>query len=362
MSRINLLSASLARALGGLVLACSSGLAGARAADPEVKTVNESRKGSVQTVDNITVTRLKVDAKELVGCMLWADKEGKAFFTLDTNGVVRKISFPELVEEQRLDLEAKCSWLSPAPEGLLVTVSGKGEVLQLAENLAASRTFKIAGVRRAVSTPAMPLGIAGTGEAWYILDLKKGGRPISHRAPGAGIHFESVTMTPDGKWVLATNGGRVMRFGFTLASYLKGSWSGPDIADHASRICLSPDGKHVALPCGGGNHTGLKLHPEVKSYSTYVYPVNDLGKPAFALESGAYPHMVGFDPVGGNVFAQNSDHQLIVFTYAGIKKKEYKIDRRGTDVKQYLAHPSGNKLLLLTEQTLALVELPASDK
>ena len=66
--------------------------------------------------------------------------------------------------------------------------------------------------------------------------------------------------------------------------------------------------------------------------------------------------MVGFNPKAGHVYAQNFQSQLIVFTMEGIKLKEYKIPR-AQEPKQFLPHPDGGKLLLLTGNQLYLVGL-----
>jgi hypothetical protein len=51
---------------------------------------------------------------------------------------------------------------------------------------------------------------------------------------------------------------------------------------------------------------------------------------------------------------------LILFTATGIKKKEYKLGEAHR-IKQYLAHPTGNKLLLLAEKQLWAVDVPKKD-
>jgi hypothetical protein len=93
-----------------------------------------------------------------------------------------------------------------------------------------------------------------------------------------------------------------------------------------------------------------------RPYSTYVYPVENLNKPAYTLAQGAYPQAVGFDPTGASTYSQNFGHALIVFDESGIKQKEYALDA-GRDVKQLLPHPSGRKLLMVTEAKVLYIEL-----
>jgi hypothetical protein len=104
--------------------------------------------------------------------------------------------------------------------------------------------------------------------------------------------------------------------------------------------------------------SGLRDHPEVSSCSTYVYPVTNINKPAFTLKHDARPGLVGFDPVAQQVYAHSFDAPLVVFSTNGIKKKEYPF-RAGSILWQYLVHPEGRKLLLLSGETLDWLELSA---
>src|SRR5262249_19211165 len=122
-------------------------------------------------------------------------------------------------------------------------------------------------------------------------------------------------------------------------------------------LCVSGDGKYMCAPCGGGNYPGLKNHPQVTPYSTYIYPVDNLNKPAFVLKQGAYPLAVGFDGKAGLAYTQNFQQQMIVFTDTGMKLKEYRLDCGNP--RQYLVHPEGRKLLVLGDTKLLLVTLAA---
>jgi hypothetical protein len=98
--------------------------------------------------------------------------------------------------------------------------------------------------------------------------------------------------------------------------------------------------------------------PAVGSCATYVYGVKCFGTPAFVLASGPYPRAVGFDPKNELVYGQNFDHQLILFSQAGAKQKEYQLAGGGQDAVQFAVHPEGGKLLVLTTGAIYYVELP----
>ena len=60
------------------------------------------------------------------------------------------------------------------------------------------------------------------------------------------------------------------------------------------------------------------------------------------------------------IYAQDDRHELIVYSLHGVKQKEYVLSDRGPEsVFQYLVHPAGNKLIVLTGRNLYLVEMPA---
>ena len=54
--------------------------------------------------------------------------DARAFFTLESNGTLRRVALDGFRQEKRLDLNQECSWLAPSAEGLVVTLSGLGEV------------------------------------------------------------------------------------------------------------------------------------------------------------------------------------------------------------------------------------------
>jgi hypothetical protein len=160
-------------------------------------------------------------------------------------------------------------------------------------------------------------------------------------------------MTADGKYIF-TNGGIEQMFRLRLdGDRVQFEEASPRLG--AGMIQLSPDAQFVCLPSGGGN--GAAGAP---SYSTIIFLTTSFKKRECILNSGAYPRAVGFDPKGGYIFAQNHGNELVLYTSGGVKRKEYHFGPPNTssDVRQFLAHPSGNKLLLLTGTALYLIEVP----
>ncbi|MCI0638103.1 MAG: hypothetical protein L0Y72_02845 [Gemmataceae bacterium] len=319
----------------------------------EAKSTNKPLKGKTKTIENARFTAVGVPAKDMLPCMLWGDKAGGTLYTLERSGVVRKILVPGFTEARSLDIESKCDWLTLSNQGLAVTVSGKQEVWLLdPDTLEVKKKMPAATIKQAVSAPNLNVAYVTNGTQLAILDLAKG-------KLGAAIkgEYENLAVTPNGGYLLAAS-DKIFRYKIAKSGAIKPEEAGPAIAEgrRGSGLMLSPDGELVCLPTGGGNRTGLPLHPPAKSYSTFIYPVKNLKKPDCVIEQGGYPEVVGFDPAAKLIYAQGGDFALMVFNYGGIKKKEYRSnDVRG--VRQYLPHPDGRKLLLLAESQLSWIEL-----
>src|SRR5437660_1499131 len=118
------------RLWGTLALAVCALLVGAPAArteDPKVTEGGDSVKGDVKDVMDLKVTPVKLRANVL-GCLFWADRDGTGFWTLDPVGTLRLISFPDLKETRKIEIDKKCSWAAPSAEGLVVSVTETQEV------------------------------------------------------------------------------------------------------------------------------------------------------------------------------------------------------------------------------------------
>jgi hypothetical protein len=124
-----------------------------------------------------------------------------------------------------------------------------------------------------------------------------------------------------------------------------------DIVPDARSLSVSPDGKYVCIPSGGGN-TGA-------ANGTYIYAVGNLAQPVCTISSSAAAEVVAFDPIQGLIFAQRPGWQLLVYDFKGTLVKEIRIavaKGQPDTTRQFAVHPAGGKLLLLTDRRLMLVE------
>jgi S1-C subfamily serine protease len=329
--------------------------------DPVAKPSNADLSGTRTTVGGISTSEVQLPAGNAEPCMCWT-ADGKGFYFLERNGILRRINLAGFKEERKLDLGRKASWLSPSAQGLLVALPDQQEAWLLD-----TATFKVKqkmpapSVTRALSAPSLSIGFAfaAQGDLVNVLNLKTGQILRQHNAREFGplVSLRTPVITPDGKYIF-TSGmfeqvnrlrvtGDDLQFEESSPRILQGRFVG---------LCVSGDSAYVCGPSGGGNY-GAPGHPQIAGYSTYIYPVTSLNTPVCTLEQGAYPLAVGFDPKAGLIYTQNHQFELIVFTDKGIKLKEYSL--RCGEPKQYLVHPAGRKLLLLTANKLLQVELEA---
>jgi len=290
-------------------------------------------------------------------CVCW-NAEHSAFYSVNgETGAVSRVLLNGLTEQRRLDIGRKSSWVSLSAEGLVVTVTDLQEVWLLdATSLEVkSRTF-VPSVRRAVSASGLSVAFASCGgDTLYAVDLKTANAGWLYKGS-----YGQPLATPDGKYLFAIGWHESQLYRYRInGTKLNLEESGPLIGSGrvSTGICISPDSKYVCYPTGGGNNRrDVPDHPRIEGYGTFVYNVDNIRRPICTLLSGAYPNAVGFDPKQGKAYTQNHDKQLIVFTLAGAKEREYSLNMRGADVLMYLVHPDGGKFLLLTSEKLFWVD------
>jgi hypothetical protein len=301
----------------------------------------DAGKGGRFTID---VSSIALPADKLVEDLVWAP-DGSAFFGLTSGGVLSRVGGNGFTVTKKVELAARCSCLSLSGEGLLATLPDAEEVCVIdPATLAVVKRIPAAGVERAVSAPKLKLAFAAGKSGVTVLDLTKA---------LTANHFNKVPtrfarVSPDGKYYFAQGGTEQLCSyrieGLELVEHQRTE----RIAQNGQCICISPDSRHVCLPSAGGNYG--------TSYATHVYMVENLKAPVFTVKSGAYPRVMGFDSVNDLVFAQNHEQQLLVFA-RGEKLAEFTVSPGQEEPKQFVPHPQGGKLLVLTDKTLLLVKI-----
>jgi hypothetical protein len=317
-------------------MAALVGLAGAgRAADP-------------------VVTKFDVEAKGILPCARWADEKGAEVLLLDgENGTLLKVSVPAGKVVEKKEFGVKMGWMDMSAEGLLLSVPDRGELWVLDAKLEVRGKLPVPGIEQAASSPRLSIALVGGSKSDMPLSMValKTGRVIPLPSPGGKFGRTLGTrpvVAANGMLAFSEDGQSMIRF--AIRANRVTPLDSVNSGGNARRIHVSPDSKLVARPAGGGNpDTGA-------SYGTAIYSTLSLARKVCAIDGGAYPTSVGFDPAGGNIFTGSIDYQLIVATNGGVKKGQYKIGRETP--LQYLAHPEGNKVLVIAPDQISYVELP----
>jgi hypothetical protein len=314
-----------------------------------------SLKGDTKAVMDVSVTTTKLPPKTTLPCLTWADDKGSAFYALDTSGLLRRVSYPDLKEEWKQDLGEKCAWLSLSSEGLLVTPAGGKEVWLIDPAKGGMKgRFTLPDVKRAVSAPGAAVGVASAGDTLYVLDLKKMTSTKFDGKSKFGLS-DNLAMAPDGKHVFTAGPFEINRFTLADGQLRLEESTDKTLVPVTGRIdttvIVSPDSKFVCYPSFGG-----AVGPGTKNYTVPVFKVDSLAKPEFVLDPGGTA--VGFDPAGGAIYTQNSPESLRLFDSAGKFIKECKLREGGPtpgSMRQMLPHPGGGTLLLTTTEYAWLV-------
>jgi hypothetical protein len=300
-----------------------------------------------------TVTKLDIDAKSILPCARWADDKGKEAYILDGDkGLLYKVSVPDGKVTTKKDFGRKVGWLDESGAGLIVSVPDKGELWILGADLETKKAIEVPDIGQAASSPKLPFAVVGgvkNATPLRVVDLKTGKAAPVVGGPKFGRTLgNNPVVSPDGATAFSEDGNTTIRF--TIPK--KGAPTPVETIASGSnpgRISVSPDSKLVARTAGGGN-------PDVGgNYATGVFSTGGLGKKECVLESGAYPTAVGFDPVAKKIYTQSYEVQLMVFNMGGVKKGEYKFGKESP--RQFLAHPSGNKVLVIAKDQISFVEL-----
>jgi hypothetical protein len=309
----------------------------------------ESVLGETAEVQDAKTTAVKLRANVL-GCMCWADDKGSAFWALDPVGAIRRITFPDLQVTHLIELDKKCSWLSPSAAGLVVSVVETEEVWLLdPARFTVKHKIAVPGLQRASSAIGLTSAFAVGGKELFEIDLKQG-KAARHSGDGPKLPgYKDPVVSPNGKYLFVAGlHEELHRFGIKTGK-AKFEQSSPRISQGRVDIGVqvSSDSKFVSLPSYAGNYTAGKYG------NIFVYPVENIERAEATLEFGGPAGMaVSADPATGKFYSQG----LLVFDKAGQREKEYKL--AAGDVKQLLVHPQGRKLVVLGTSKFLVLELP----
>ncbi|QDU23980.1 hypothetical protein [Urbifossiella limnaea] len=332
--------------------------------------------GPMQSDGILRFTRLALDpppppqnrAFETVGYpgVCWSPK-GDAGFVLTGRGKLTRFRHPGGAAERVADWDQDAGSLGWSAAGLVACLPQLHEVWVVnPDTLAVTRRVGVSGLYRVLTGPGLTDAFAlcrenGT-DAVVRVGLADG--KLAELLPERGDRknvmlqpsrrLSGAALAPDGKYLYAEVGiSSLGRYRIEPNKLVLETATDRIISGAQVGACVSPDGKLVAYPSGGGNSNADG------PYSTFVYRADDLSRPHATVKSGAYPNVMGFDPVGKRVYAHNYDLPLRVYDENGTHRGDSKLggdDRGVNNGVGYVPHPNGRALLVRTNGWVAYVE------
>jgi S1-C subfamily serine protease len=345
----------------------------AEAGEPVV--TQKSLAGERRTLDDARLTALRIDSEKALPCLLWS-ADGKFFYLLEREGLLRKVGVPELVEERQFLINKSCAWMDRSAEGLVVAVPGAGQVWVFdADTLAVKARIDLKEARIApeglewvVSAPTLNVAVAmdrysqacllGLGSGRVVRSLPrvliepKGESVRAHPSSFAPTELKHPAFTPDGKYLFAVSVDTLNRFRLNGTEFAYEE-RGPRLTAGLQRLEISPDGLYVAMRAGTERYPG---HPAGGMNVAYVYRTSDLQIPVMAVTAPDGWQALGFDRAAGCVYTCSMKGNFAVHASDGAVRKTYAEAGLGERGHQILVAPAGRKLLLLTDKHLQWVE------
>jgi hypothetical protein len=310
---------------------------------------------------DITFTPLRLDAPNTPPCLQWS-ADASSVYALEVRGLVRKISVPGLIEERRVLLGRNCLDMARSKEGLVVAVADRSELWVLDETtLELRKKIPVPGALKVVSAPSLPLAFTTADQnGLTAVDLADGRvlrRWEYHEVVRGLRHVEHFALTPDGRYLFLVGASMLARCKVNAGELvLEEKISG--IGSSNERLELSPDGLYVGGLCWNGNEGRGRYKG---NNMTLIYRTSDLGEPALGVTLGWGRTALGFDKARGTLYGANWGFHLIVCTPKNVKTKECTFDpyhSRLEFTRQFLVHPQGGRLFVLTDHQLVWAGLP----
>lgn len=327
--------------------------------------------GEKTMLDGAIAVRLNLSGKDLVQALVWS-ATNDSFCVVEKSGLVRNVSTPGLMQTRAADLHSECRELNLSSQGIALFMSAREELwLMDPQRLEVKRRIPIRGMKLTAAAPGSAYAVAcfasrEEADSLAVIDLKTGKTSKQYkysdlsqqagnslrRHPDSALleRFQSLAMSPNGKYVLALSEGCLHRLSMN-GGFLEYEEAGPKICDGKTcRIDISPDSQYVAVLCGAGN-VKVEDHPDIGRYGTYVYSIANLQQPALSLQQGAYPRTLAFDKKRRRIYGQNAEFQCLVFGTNGRLERKWLLQDGGESLRHVLSDDS-SQLLTLTDSSL----------
>jgi DNA-binding beta-propeller fold protein YncE len=310
--------------------------------------------------DGLRVTQLQLLGSPIEENVTWSPT-GDAFFALSRGRRwLSRISYPEFVEEHRLDLRQQADSLAMSAEGLLVALGALKEVWVIdTTTLEVKKRISAPDGRRILCGPNLDFALVtapsrssarSEDEPVTVLDLIVG-QPVRQFF----VPVQSAQLTSEGRHYFAI-GPTFQLVDFRLeADGLVPSQSTPENEPQHGGIVVSPEGQFVC--CAESRRAS-----DAAAAAIFVYSVDDLSKPRLILQAGFRPRAIEFDPAAKLIYVLDQNRHLLVFDEQAQKVSQHEfVDPRRANIfpSRFVSYPSGRKLLVVDSSrgTLWFLEL-----
>jgi WD40 repeat protein len=151
----------------------------------EKENVTEQKKDTAikslvkaeRKVEDIAITEIDLNVNNILGRICWTH-DRKSFLVAEKNGIVRKISFPGLVEEYKIDLKSKIQELQLCKSGAVVLAPKEQLIYLLNEkDLSIIKKIPAPGIWKFSASPGLDIiyGNNGNDRSLHFIDITRGG-------------------------------------------------------------------------------------------------------------------------------------------------------------------------------------------
>ncbi len=340
---------------------------------PGVPNGSFTREPATEKDLQTTVLKRQPFNFQTAGDLCWS-ADGTAFYALYQTGLLVKAGLDGLVDQRRIELGRTPGAMAMSAQGLVVTlpptggnpgakVAGRNEVwlidrdtLQVKGRMGAFLRATEGGPVVA-SAPGLNFAyVASTGEdsayptthGILVLDLINKRPNRFYDLPNVGL---AVSPRGDRLFVMDNEVLTSFQINKETGDLERKETSHPYTRNGNAnqRIEVSPDGKRVCVAGINAPNVLLRENPKLRPTCVPVYPVENLKKPAFAIEADFPVRAVGFDASRADrVLCQTAQATMALFDGNGRLQTSYRLPAVGNDQSplQYLAHPNGTRMLI----------------
>jgi hypothetical protein len=316
--------------------------------------------------------------------MCWSP-DGTAFFALykegEKNFSLLRVALVNIAEARQLDFNRPVGGIAMSAQGLVVALPPEegtdGELWVLdPDDLSIKHRIGVRmlpgsmlpGKGKVVSAPSLNFAfVASFGKDSSVypttygiaaIDLTRDSAVRFYDLPHAGL-----TVSPRGDYLFTL-------VGYSLASYQIDPATGrlearqmshPFVFNGSSnpRVDVSADGKYVSVSGAWGPQKHLDEMQKPRPTTRFVFPVDDLQKPALRLDTDVLVQALGFDGAHDDrVITQTSQYHMATFEANGQDRTGMRLvnlDRDTRTALQYLLHPDGQRMIVRFHERLCYI-------